>query len=467
MTYIRSLPKNDGTLSNTTMLLWSFATAFFPRLFTYFGAPAILNFVHFGIVPIAAAITLWTSRVRDRRQVRVAQDLLWAMGILLGVMITSAIINQASIVNVFLYFMFLAEPMMLMAALMMVEMVGERLEKFRKWVVGFAFFNLFLVVVQSILMPIGIYPRRGGTLQDNIAGVFASGGGSAGNYVSATVSFYFALYFLQTFKNVPLWIRVSTILLSIYQLQVSDSKQTLATFLAGGVLLVITKLKRPGKFIGYLIVAVIVLYLLHWAYQNLQEVPFVQHIRNWTERDGLYAPDGEGTQTKLAAFRIIPTHYKSVLNVLFGLGPGHSVSRLGGWVLRDYESLLIPLGATVHPASAEVFRVVSDGWVAQQSTIFFPLFTWAGIWGDLGWLGLAAYLYMGWIVWSRVCVDDFGRFVVLSTVVLGFILTQMEEPGQMLTAACLLALRWHELRLERSRQLEKNMQAKSQSSLAL
>ena len=145
--------------------------------------------------------------------------------------------------------------------------------------------------------------------------------------------------------------------------------------------------------------------------------------------------------------RIIPTYFHTPLNHFFGLGPGHTVTRLGGWMLKKYAPLLTPLGVTIHPASDEVFRIVSEGWIAQESTIFFPLFTWAGMWGDIGLVGLASYLYMGYVLWRRVCVDDFGKFMILSTAILGFILTQMEEPGHMLTVACLLALRWHDRQL--------------------
>ena len=67
--------------------------------------------------------------------------------------------------------------------------------------------------------------------------------------------------------------------------------------------------------------------------------------------------------------------------------------------------------------------------------MFSPLFGWAGIWGDLGWFGLGTYLYLGFIVWRNLCLDDFSRFLVLTVVVYGFFLTQMEEPGFMLTIA--------------------------------
>lgn len=76
--------------------------------------------------------------------------------------------------------------------------------------------------------------------------------------------------------------------------------------------------------------------------------------------------------------------------------------------------------------------------------MFMPLFSWAGIWGDLGFLGLGAYLYLGYIVWSRLAQDDFSKLLLLTMLVYGLILTQMEEPGQSFTVAILIGLQWHE-----------------------
>jgi hypothetical protein len=445
MSYRVAVSQKKVSIKNSTLILIAFATAFFPRLFSYFGAPAIINFVHFLVVPIVTGIVLLTTGVRDRKQIKIAWELIVAMGILLTCTIASALLNKAGIINAFLQFMLLAEPFMMLIAVMAIPLVGESLNRFKHWLLGLALFNLLLAIAQSILMPIGIYPRRGGTIQDNIAGVFASGGGSAGNYVSCTISIYFALYFLLVFKTVPLWIRITALLAALYQTQVSDSKQIFLTLIGSGILLVFTKLENPAKLLLYLICAVLILTAIVWIFQNL-DLEFLSDYRNWTDREGLYGPDGVATKTKLAAFRIVPSYYETPLNWLLGLGPGHTVTRLGGWMLAKYASLLIPLGATVHPASADVFQVITDGWIAQESTIFFPLFTWAGIWGDLGFVGLAAYLYLGSIVWRKICVDDLCKFVILTNVVLGFILTQMEEPGQMLTVACLLGLRWQEYR---------------------
>ena len=104
----------------------------------------------------------------------------------------------------------------------------------------------------------------------------------------------------------------------------------------------------------------------------------------------------------------------------------------------------------MHPASADFWRVVETSYLPQESTVYFPLFTWAGIWGDLGILGLGAYLYLCSVVWCKLCLDDFGKFLLLSSASFGFILTQMEEPGHMLSVACLLGLSWLEAHEKRT-----------------
>ena len=441
--------KKRAIIGNVNLMLFTFATVFFPRLFSYFGAPSLINFGHLLVVPIAVGVVLATTRVKNRKQIAIVWELIFAMGIFLSTMVASALINDAGEINVFLQFMLQAQPYVFLLALVSISFSGKSLTRFRRWVLGFGLFNLILALVQSVLLPIGLYPRRGGTIADNTAGVFASSTGSAGNYVSCTISVYFALY-LMRFKSIPLWIRIAALLASLYQVYISDSKQIFLAFLLGWILLIISKSKDPTKLLMYIIPAIFLMALFWWALQN-PSIGFLDTYRNWInrtfEKPEIYGLNGEATQTKLAALRIIPTYFHTPLNHFFGLGPGHTVTRLGGWMLKKYAPLLTPLGVTIHPASDEVFRIVSEGWIAQESTIFFPLFTWAGMWGDIGLVGLASYLYMGYVLWRRVCVDDFGKFMILSTAILGFILTQMEEPGHMLTVACLLALRWHDRQL--------------------
>ncbi|MEO1296890.1 MAG: hypothetical protein AAFW75_13990 [Cyanobacteria bacterium J06636_16] len=425
------------------MVLFTFATVFFPRLLSYFGAPSPINFGHLLTVPVTLCVVLATTRTKDRRQIYIVWEIITAILFFLAVMVASALVNNAGWVNIAAQFLLQSQPYLFLLTIIAVSFSEASCRQFRRWMLGFGCVNLVLALAQSVLIPMGLYPRRGGTVADNTAGVFASSSGSAGNYVSCTVSVYFALYLFR-FKSVPLWIRIGVLIASLYQVYISDSKQVLLALFAGWVLLVLTKTKEPVKMILYGVLIFLCALLFWWA---LYRFEFMKPYLNWIDRPHIYGPEGVATQTKLAAFRIVPSHYHTPLNYLFGLGPGHTVTRLGGWMLKRYASLLIPLGATIHPSSQEVFRVVTDGWIAQESTIFFPLFTWAGIWGDIGFLGLASYLYLASIAWRKVCVDDFGKFMMLSTFVLGFILTQMEEPGHMLTVACLLGLSWHDRRL--------------------
>lgn len=435
--------RKKGFISNSSLILIAYATAFFPRFLTSFGAPPIINFIHFIVVTAVSIYILVTVQTKKRSQMNLVWDILIGMTLVLLVTVFSAVVNQAGIVNIALQYLFQTEAFLFLAAMLAVPLSGESFLRLKEYVLKFALCNLVLALAQSVLLPIGIYPKpSGGTIQDNITGVFGGGGGSAANYVSCTVSFYFALYFFLNYKFVPRWIRIGLLLAATYQIQVSDSKQIFMALAAGYGILLLTKVKDPLKLCIYLVSIAAVIVVCGWALLNLKW-ELLQPYQNWINRD-IWGFDGLAARTKFAAFRIIPSYFTSPLNWLIGLGPGHTVTRLGGWVMRDYESMLIPLGATIHPASQRVFDIVTISYLPRESTVYFPLYTWAGIWGDIGIVGLSTYIYLCSIVWRKVCVDDFGKFMLLSTAVLGCILTQMEEPGQMLTIACLLSIRWHE-----------------------
>ncbi|NEO36534.1 MAG: hypothetical protein F6J90_09445 [Moorea sp. SIOASIH] len=52
---------------------------------------------------------------------------------------------------------------------------------------------------------------------------------------------------------------------------------------------------------------------------------------------------------KFSGIRIILSYHHSPWNWVFGLGLGHTIGRLGGWMIRDYSGLLSPLGSTSVP----------------------------------------------------------------------------------------------------------------------
>ena len=82
--------------------------------------------------------------------------------------------------------------------------------------------------------------------------------------------------------------------------------------------------------------------------------------------------------------------------------------------------------------------------------MFALTFSWAGIWGDLGLLGLGVYLYLWFLVWQQLCLDNISKLLLLNSLVLGAIFSWLEEPSYMLFIVSLIGLQWHESRLKQT-----------------
>ncbi|MDJ0702083.1 MAG: hypothetical protein QNJ46_02285 [Leptolyngbyaceae cyanobacterium MO_188.B28] len=440
MTLAKPLKNSKGFIRNSTLILLAFATAYFSRIVDSAGAPSVINFLHFAAIPSACGMALLKSRTRNQNQITIVWSILMGLMILLSVMLASAIVNDAGEINVVLDFLLLGEPFLLILALISLPITPRSLEKLRTWLIRFGFANLAFAAAQYVLfMVLGLHPKAGNP--DYVQGVFYHSG--AGHVVSASVSLTFGLYYFFSAKKVPLWIRISVLTATFFHMLLADAKQVLLSFLVAFVLLLLTKFKSIFEAMKYVVPTLLFGFIFLWCVQN---VPAFGAFQTWARPD-IYGPDGEATLLKSAALRIIPIYFTSPLNWLVGLGPGHTVGRLGGWMLTNYWHLLGPLGATQHPASGDVWTAVGQSWLGNQSSMFSPLFGWAGIWGDLGFLGLAAYLYLGFLVWRYLCRDDFTKFLLLTIFIFGLIFSQMEEPGYMLFIAIIIGIRWHENRL--------------------
>jgi hypothetical protein len=435
------LKEIKSKIKNLTLIITAFVSVFFPRIISSLGVPTIINFAHLLIVPVAFIVAIITTKTKDRKQKIIFWETIFGSLFLLGIILASALLNQAGVGNAILDFILMTEPFMLLLAIVCIPLSTSRLDKLRGWLLGSAVVNLFLAVAQYFLIEFGIMRVTSLSPADNVQGVFYLSG--AGNYVSVSVSISVALYYFVTAKKKSIYFRYFWLLASIYQLLISDSKQILVVFVAAWLFLSLTKLQNLGRSLMYLIALVLFLVGFYWAIQSL-DIIGLGAFKYWAGRTELYGPNGEGTQAKISGIRMIISYFKSPLNWFLGLGPGHTIGRLGGWILRDYSALLAPLNTTIHPVTQEVWNFVRSNWVVQESSMFMPIFSWAGIWGDLGFLGLGAYLYLGYVVWNRLCHDDISKFLMMSMFVYGLIFTQMEEPGQSLTVATLIGLRWQE-----------------------
>lgn len=437
-------PEKKAYLSSVTLIIISFVTVFFPRIISAAGVPKVINFVHFLAVPFALVVAIAKTPTKNKKQIAITWEIITACMVLLAVMLASALFNQAGIINVFLDFMILAEGFLMLLAIVCIPLTPAGFKKLRTCLLVSALINLVVALVQKPLIDAHLISTAQYTPEDAIQGVFYLSG--AGNYVSCAVSLAVGMYYFMNAKTASIWIRGLLLFAAFYQLLLSDSKQVLIAFVASWVLLLFFKYNAVDKALMYLITIVVLLSIFYWCIENV-EIESLEAYKWWFSRTELYGPNGEAVHTKFAAVPMILSYYKSPINWLFGLGPGHTVGRLGGWFFRDYWSLLGPLGATTHPVTGEVWAEVLSNWLDQESSAFMPLFSWLGIWGDLGFVGLGSYLYLAYVVWSRLCLDDFSRFLMLTMFVFGVIFTQMEEPGQTISVAMLIGLQWHERRL--------------------
>jgi hypothetical protein len=444
--------QTQGKLSFTSsdLVLLAFATAFFPRVLMMLKVPSFVNFLHFATVPLVCLIILTKVRTKDKQQIAVSKNILIGLSILLTIGFASALLNGAGIINVILHFILLAEPFILILAIISIPMSPKRVERFRAWVLGFGFANLLFALTQKFVLKwdtCGCSP--GGWAEgDAIKGVFINQG--SGHVVGASVSVSLSTYYFVTATNRPIWLRSLVVFASLLHLVAADAKQVIVTLVAGFAILSLSKMQDISKLIIYVTGTLIFCLAFAWGMQNIEAL---SAFNGWV-RPEIYGPDGDATKLKFVSIRIITEHFHSPLNWLLGLGPGHTVDRLGGWMLRDYSDLLSPLGATQSDTSLAVWRATAASWLGDQSSMFSPFWGWVAIWGDIGFLGLATFLYLCSVAW-RFC-DDLPKFLMLSVLIHGFIFTQMQEPGYMLFIACLVGLRWQELRRDKQIRVEKN-----------
>lgn len=426
--------KRKGFIKLSHLVLFGFSSAFFSRVLTLLKFPSIVNLAHLAIIPWVFGFVLLKTKVKDRKQIKIVQELTVAVMLFFTVNIASALLNSAGLINAALNFIFFCEHFLLIIAIFALPLTPDKLIRFRAFIIFSSYTNLIFAYVQKYVLQLHLRPG----LEDNIKGVFIGGG--AGHVVGASVSLTFGVYYFFAAKKLPIWFRTAIAFATFWHMNISDAKQVILVFGMAGIMLVLTKFQNIVQALQYIIGGSILGYAFFWAIENIEALSAFQ---TWM-RPEIYGPDGEATLLKTATFRVVPTFYESILHPLLGLGPGHTVGRLGGWMLREYDSLLRPLGSTTHPATFEIWNVVGASWLGDQSSMFSPLFGWAGIWGDVGWLGLISFLYIWWVVWRRLCVDDVSRFIALCPIAFGLIFTQMEEPGYMLYVGMILGLRWQE-----------------------
>lgn len=430
--------RKQQSIKNATLLFLAFSTAFFSRLVATAGAPSEVNFIHLAIVPAVSAYVVMSSRSKNVKMLRAAQGLLLCLLLFFFVVVASALFSQAGFINIVLSYLLWMEAYIFLCALVYISLSPERLEKIKTWTIKISIFHIGLALLQKVLLDAGIMKATKMKIPpDNVQGVFYLSGG--GHVIAASVSIAFAIYCI-SLPKLSLPLKTGVAIAAIVQLVSADAKQVLLVALVSWGLLILTKVTDLKKALTYAAIAALSLAALLWCMENLDSF---RGFNTWV-RPEIYGPEGEARLLKYSSIRIIRSYHEDAFSWLFGLGPGHTVGRLGGWMIIKYKSLLTLLGVTDHPVSQEVWRAIDDSWLGGKSSMFSPLFGWAGLWGDLGFAGLFAYFSMLGVIWTTICADDTSKFLLLTIVVNGLIFAQMQEPGYMLYTLLLIGLKFQD-----------------------
>lgn len=409
-------------LRRSTLVLIALAAAFFPRVLAAAGVPAFINFAHFAVVLLFFLISLNLTGKFNRR-------IIFGLLALLGVIAFSAFFNEFAIINVALDFLLLGEPFLLLSIIVAGRWTADRIKKFRFVLMAYVLIHVAFAFVQRIAFNLS---------DDDVKGVFLNQG--AGHHVGGGVALTAAVYFaVVPWCKSRAW-RVGLASAAFMVVVFSDSKQVLLAFLISLGLMMFLRagdFRRLAAYAGAAIGGGLTIYILATTVFPALGV----WMNVYKIHDGLAA--------KLSVFPYITRYFDSPLDWLFGLGPGGSVGRLA-WLIPDYYQYLQPLGVTASDVPRAIIAVQESNWISNSvtgSSIWSLTFSWAGVWGDLGFLGTGVYLYLWWLVWRHVCRTDVSKYLLLTVFVFGFIFAWMEEPGFMLIVIAFIGLQWHETRL--------------------
>lgn len=413
----------ESGIKISSLIFIAFAIAFFSRIFIPLGFPKAINFFHFIIV----LLVFFVSLNKNQRELRI-----YYIGLILLFcsMAISAVVNQAGIINIVLDMILLSQPFLLLGAITTSQWTNERIQFFKKLIFYSAMLHILISYFQFVVL---------GYTGDNVDGVFYNMG--AGSHLAGAVALTAGVYFYYTLKPVPLILKPIFFCICLGVVIISDSKQVIAVFLLAACLLFLIEKMTFNLVVKSTVIFFITAFGLFIISKTIYPVLFA-----WLVPEKFFL----GLVQKFSVFSIIVSNYDSPFNWFFGLGPGHTIGRLG-WLASDYKDLLMPLGATQSSVTSQILFANETNWISNSitgSSFFSLMFSWAGIWGDLGLFGTGLYIYLTAITFKFFCTTIVDRFWILVVLVFGFTFSWLEEPGYMLFLFAIIGISWQESNLE-------------------
>lgn len=395
------------------------ATVVSRPLVAYGGLPAHANYLHF--VGVALAVMLLLSP----RNAAVALGVRRWLGLMLFATIASWMWNGGqSLFAAALSWMVLAEPLMIVAAT--AELVRRGVDP--------RYFQITAISIVLVQLPFALLQLARYGIGDPVQGLLVQQG--AGHHVFGFMAVVLALWALGRVISgdaVRPWREFALLSVGFIVGVITDTKQGVAAFVVVSALLVIApdrrkQLRRSG--VGRRAVAVVALGCL--LFVGMQLNASSDEIGNVSRRDNFVDVKAEATREYVSAMAAEPG------GLLLGLGPGRTATRLAWLSIND--GTLRSLGITPSDITMRLAAVWNDP-RNDSSSAASPFFTWLGLFGDGGLLGLGAYCAAWSVVWrmSRGTPSEMTvKGIIVLVFGLGVLFNWMEEPALMATAGLLI-----------------------------
>ena len=418
------MPSDDKTqrIQSYHVVIIIMVILMFSRTLTVMGFTSLLNFLHFPLVLFGFLITMMSTAICYKKLNRFVLIVGW----LLLVITFSALVNEAGLLNVILDFILLAEPFLFLILITSSPWSKAGIKALRKSLLIIVGIHIAMSYFQFLIL---------GARADYVQGLFLNM--IAGCHVSGAIALTMISYLVIKRMSTSRIVLIPSIALLGGLIIVTDSKQVIVSSLIALGTMLLLKVRHTRKFLQYFLLCSISAMLVFLIASSA-----LPALKIWS-KSGLIWP---GLQQKISVFPLIQGYYTSWLHWLIGLGPGHTIGRLG-WLIPKYSQYLTPLGITTSPISEAVLSANRSHWLSNPitgSSVFALSFSWAGIWGDLGLIGLGFYGYFWYDIWKRRCVDDMTKFLILTTLFFGVIFAWLEEPNYMLFVMSIIGLRWQE-----------------------
>ncbi len=387
--------------------------AVFSRLFVAWGiTPSFLNFFHFPLSLMAAFIAVLssarsTARVSNRLSIGIA-----AFGLL---SLLSWMAGSGEILRPVLGWLLFVEPFLVLYAMIKTAPLGK--------VSMLSNLAISLAVAQ---IPFSFWQATTLGLGDLVQGTLVGHG--AGAHVAGAIALMGVVAIvglvLSEGNSGCRSILMSTLIIPLFAVPVlGDAKQTVMAFIPSLAVLLWGQEKirlrglLAGGFIAVLILAAGYLY---------------EPLRMVTNLDLVLA----GLGGKILSYEVIATKMlESPATLLFGLGPGNSVSRAAlaaqeGYI-RSLPSGLVNL--QLSPVTTEILSSTAGFYLFASSSVWSGVSSWLGLFGDFGLLGVAIYAWMLWVLWKilgrgRSPWAYVGKTVLIMGVILGAVFSWLETP---------------------------------------